>query len=223
MLLSLYASLRWWGKRHYALKMGIFAVLISVLSTVLAATWLSFVYGPASALSFPFYGYSDEVSLPQFAGKSGYPWIGYYQIRFLTGEIYQVFPIGYRVFQVTFLSIELGRSSYYNLSGHFYGTIIPFLFFMSVNLAGALIGILVNKASIGDKWKLEKPSLFGGLALGLIILGTGMWLGFLQVVRTVNSHSRIEHPYYIDAIVFVTFGIAWLIIMAGEIFAYFNR
>lgn len=138
MLLSLYASLRWVSKKHYVLKMGIFAVLVSLLSTFFVANWFSFIYGPLSALSFPFYGYSDEVALPQLTGENHGPWVNYYQIRFLTKEFYQVFPIDYNIYQVTFLSMEVGRSSYSDYSGHFYGLILPFLFFMSVNLTGAL-------------------------------------------------------------------------------------
>jgi hypothetical protein len=93
---------------------------------------------------------------------------------------------------------------------------------MSVNLTGALVGILVNKANSGDRWKLKRASLFGGLALGLAILGAGIWLFNQQIIRTANSHSWVEHPYFIDAYAFIPFGITWLIIMAGEIFAYFN-
>ncbi len=120
-------------------------------------------------------------------------------------------------------SSNLSGNFFSTVLSHSYGLLVPFSVFTLVNLGGALIGILVNRVNPEDKWKLKGKALFVGLALGLIFVGIGIWLGFLQVIRTTNGYSWVDHPYFIDAYAFVAFGITWLFIIAGEIYAYLHR
>lgn len=72
MSLSIYASYRWAKSKHYLIKMAVFVVLASLLST------FSFNF---LVLSFPFYSDSSYPSDP--------PWLQYYNVHLvILGVIY---------------------------------------------------------------------------------------------------------------------------------------
>lgn len=237
MLLSLYASFRWAGTYHYVLKMGVLVILLSLFSSFIVWYVLSPIFPVLLALhflSFPFYALWEEsrIILPppyEYSQR-----LTGFEIHFLTNVIFSLVPqgpvvrliggvegevnvVGYRVI---FLTMEVGSIP----SGIIYPLTVLFLFFMLVNIVGALLGYIIWRIyrmhKIG-KFRWESIGFFGRVALGIAILIMGIWfLTFGEVVRTspvdAYYYDYNPYPYLFDGFAFVVFSIIWLIINVAE-------
>lgn len=192
--------------------------LIIVMS-FLSAFWLP--------LSFPFYiNWEDHrlrLSEPyEFSQK--YLWFG--EIRFFANSIFELVPQGpvehaigggegwvrvthYRVF---LLKTDIGSIPV----GWEFGAL--FLLFVSINVIGVLLGLLTSNAVTIRQRRGVSMRLWLCVALGIAVLGTGMWLSSGAVVLTGPSNiyyfSYNRFVYIYDGIVFISFGIVWLLIIS---------
>jgi len=213
MLLSLLASYKWFGKRSYILKLGIVIASASLFSAVFAQNSFSFVLGPLPLLSFPFYGFHDEVFGFPAPGEEG-RWTRYYEIHCLAIPIYSVFPAGWRVYQVSFLSTDLGRFSTWppTFLTDFYLDCLPFLFFLFVNFVGGVCGFLLARQRKEKKMEAEKQHISGftwQLILGIITIVTGLGLFKLGVDGLASGGYR----WIIDGSAFLMFGATWIFVI----------
>jgi len=229
MLLSLYASFRWARTEGFFLKIGTFIFLASLLSTVVGSSLLALLFGPLPLLSFPFYQLSGERRIILPAPYNYSQRIPSYEIRFLTMEILSLVPqdpvdgsfnggwVMVQGYRVVFWGSEVGSLPV----GSEYRSTLFFLFFVLVNVLGALLGFLISRAQIFQSKKWMAIGSIGRVLLGVVILGVGLWFSTLgEVVRTgpptgyFYSYDPLRHLG--DAFVFALFGITWLAIIVGE-------
>jgi len=215
MFFSFYASFRWARKEKYLRRLTALIIVMSFLSAF---------FGP---LSFPFYSnwqfHRLRLSEPyEFSQK--YLWFG--EIRFFANSIFELVPQGsveqaigggegwvrvthYRMF---LLKTDIGSIPV----GLEFGML--FLLFVSINIMGAFLGLLISK--VGTIRQPEGVSMRFWLcvALGIAVLGTGMWLSSGAVVSTGPSStyyvSYSPFVYIYDSFVFISFGIAWLLVIS---------
>jgi len=236
MLLSFYASFRWARSEHYVLKMTVFIIVASFFSAVIGSSFAWILFGPLPFLSFPFYAIRDEMHGSPVPPEGWSFWIPTYRIRFLTAEVsslkahdfvehvggsgwsYQL--LGYNV---TFVNMEIGYIDKESLGS--YPLTFPFLFFLLVNVAGALLGFWISKIHMFQKseWEWTSMGFLSRVALGLVLIGVGIWLSTFGVATTVRIPpwtgdyvTTTIYPYQEDALVFVIFGITWLAIILLE-------
>ena len=221
MLLSLYASFRWAGTDYYVLKMASLIILVSFFSASVGVGIGSFLFGPLPVLSFPFYAIQDEMHGAPVPSEGYSYWIPTYRIHFLTAEIsnlkandsagmwtYQLF--GYHV---TFLNMKIWYIDQQSLGS--YRFTFPFLFFILVNIAGAILGYGINKLRTIQKIERDSMGLLVRVALGVAILTVGTGLSAI-VVRTGPAVGDYYYPFGVDGSVFTIFGITWLAIAIAE-------
>jgi len=233
MLISFYASFRWAGRKNYVLKMTILTILISLASAVIGLSLISLFFGPFPLLSFPFYAvWSETMGPPLPPDGYGY-WLDNYQIRFLTQDIYSVNPVNYEVYRISFLTQAVGsmpRADFVflpQLNRYFTNLFLftlPFLFFVTVNALGALLGIWASRIPMFQKREVQLLSLFTRLGLGFILIGVGTWLYSLRVVTMVRNPPWTGElvavtlfPYGADGVAFFIFGVTWLAMVTLEI------
>jgi len=91
----------------------------------------------------------------------------------------------------------------------------PFILFMLVNIAGAALGYLINKAHIFPEsysWR----GLLLLIALGVITIGVGVWLYNLSPSWSELRREYI-YPYRdYDAWRFWTYGFTWIAMVVGD-------
>jgi hypothetical protein len=220
MFFSFYASFRWARNEKYLRRLTALILVISFLST--------FFLLP---LSFPFYSNWEvhrlRLSEPyEFSQK--YLWSG--EIRFFANSIFELVPQGpvehaigsgegwVRVTHYRMFLLKMGIGSI--PVGWELGML--FLLFVSVNIMGALLGLLTS--NVGTiRQRARQPTgvsmrFWLCVALGIAVLGTGMWLSSGAVVSTGPSSiyyfSYNRFVYIYDGFVFISFGIAWLLVIS---------
>jgi len=219
MLFSIYASFRWARTRRYILKIGVFVVALSLLSA-LALGPLVMLFGPLPFLSFPFYGWwtQGRLSLPQPYNYSDR--IGCYEAFFLTVFIFQLVPQGSRIgsdyfgdgrgiqvvsYRVVLLDTEMGTIR----PDFTYAWSMVFLFFLLINVIGAVLGFGIRKIQILQKTKWGQFGFLSRVALAIVVLSAGIWLPSTNALHT--SKYYVDYSGYDgDALAFVMFGIVWL-------------
>lgn len=242
MFFSLYASFRWAGTENYVLKIAVFAIIASLLSaqvvTILFGVlgldllaFLSMLLGGVLNPSFPFsYNIWNEGRILLPSPYNGSQWIRTYEIRVPAISVLQLVPqgsierslnggwgwvrvLGYRV---VFLEMEIG-----SIPPDFtYAIGTLFLFFMLVNVTGALLGFLMSKLPMDKMPILNRNEwasigLFGRVLFGAAFLVAGIWFSTIGKVILTGPVSRYYCSYdpnlYVgDAYACAIFGIVWL-------------
>lgn len=238
MLLSMNASYHWAkiNKKAYLLRMTVFIILVSFLSAFLAS-W-GILYGFVTpALSFPFYAFYGEMHGSPIPPLGYSDWIPTYSIHFLTMEISSLKPqdsveyvenFGWRYqllgYHVIFLNMEIGVIVVKYLM--FYALTFPLLFFIVVNIVGAILGYKMSEMHRIQEWGTNKRWNSLGLILGFVFLGIGFWLSNIGVVKTgrnppwgeyYNEYAVTLYPYRGGGIIFFLFGIIVLGIVIGRL------
>lgn len=139
MLLSLYLLYRFarsgrsWG---YVFDIGLFVVLISLVSVFFPVTWFLFVLG---FFSFPFYFWVGELAAPAWLGSdlvSRYPWLHYHSVRFLVFDL-NLTPDW---------ELSGGQITEYNLwSNYNNALVVAFSVFLLVNVFGGVLGFMIGR------------------------------------------------------------------------------
>jgi len=212
MFFSFYASFRWARKDKYLRKLTVLMLVMSFLS----ALWFP--------LSFPFYSKWDyhrlKLSEPyQFSQKYVYT----YEIRFFANSVFELVPQGPVLYaigggegwvRVTHYLVLLLRMDVGSIPTGL-EFLMLFLFFFSTNIAGALLGRLASKERTAPKLKGVPIRFLLCVALGIVVLGIGMWLcsGAIVIASPSNPYYFSYDPfvYIYDGVIFFSFGIAWLL------------
>lgn len=215
MFFSAYASFRWARKKKY---------LRRLTALIIVTSFLSAFSGP---FSFPFYSnwqlHRLRLSEPyEFSQK--YLWFG--EIRFFANSIFELVPQGpvehdigggegwvrvthYRMF---LLKTDIGSIPV----GLEFGLL--FLLFVMINIMGALLGLLIGKVRTIRQPEGVSTGFWLCVALGIAVLGTGMWLSSGTVISTgpASAYYVSTDPfvYIYDSFVFISFGIAWLLVIS---------
>lgn len=237
MLLSLYASFRWVGSKNYLLKISLFIVVASFfsagfgvfvgslfLSLFLPLLFLHFI------LSFPFYMVFTERRIalaPPFVYSQR---VSVWEIRFLMMKILQVVPhgpvvssgidemglvqeVGYRVI---LFSTEIG-SIPFNIV---YVLSLFFLFFVLVNIAGALAGYCMSKVKKIKELEGKPVGRWVRIAFGIALLAVGIMLSTMAPLiggpESSYYHSYDPNYYRFQGFPFIVNGILWLVIFIAE-------
>lgn len=159
MLLSLYASYHWANisKNTYVLRMTVFVILVSFISAYAPLPWggilLTFPLLVSPVLSFPLYGYVDEVLVGNlFEGA----WVSFRGIRFLTIDMYYA------------------RMNWALTSMQF---IITFSFFLFINFVGVIFGYEISRIRRICEWGTRREWNVLGVILWGVFMAIGLWLG----------------------------------------------
>ncbi len=246
MFFSWYASFRWAGTEQYVLKIAVFTIVASLLSAqvftllfgmlgfdtfAILFWWL----GGLASLSFPFYYIWGESRIPLPSPHIYSQWIPTYEIRVPPISVLQLVPQGLveralngeglvnvLSYRVVFLEMEIG--SVPSDAAYVIGTV--FLFFMVVNVVGALLGFAMSKIPMDklpkiDRIKWDSIGLFLRVLFGAIFVAVGLWFSTIGKVFLTGPVSGYYHSYnpnlYIaDAFVCLVFGIVWLAIVVAE-------
>jgi len=127
-----------------------------------------------------------------------------------------------RGYYVVFMNMEIGYIDEQSLSS--YRLTFPFLFFTLVNIVGAVLGYMISKVRIIQKIEGSSIGSLERIALGIVILGAGIFLGNLGIATTIRNpvwtgdyYNITVYPYQADAGAFVAFGVTWLVIAIVEI------
>jgi len=155
MFLSLYLMYRFarsgrsWS---YLFDVGLFVILISLVSVVFPVTmWVVFTF-PVSLLSFPFYFWVGELQAPPEM-RDTFPWVYYRSVRFLTVDL-NLTPD----WQLSGGQLVSRGELYYNDS-----FIVAFSILLLANILGGVIGYLV-----GRRYELRVGSEDRWIAVGVV-------------------------------------------------------
>lgn len=227
MLLSLYASFRLSGEKHYFIKICVLILLLSFFSTIADPYFLGalpgFLFWFFHLLSFPFYSWFAERRVPLAPPYTYSQRILTHDIRFLSKEILWLIPQGpvtasgdagyvnIASFRVILFSMEIG--SVPPDLPHVFTAL--FLFLVLVNAVGALLGYQLSKVKRIKELEFVESDFLIATLIGVFILGAGILLASIEPITGPTS------PYYYDydpyenrgqGIAFVIFGAIWLAI-----------
>jgi len=232
----MYASYHWGkiSKKHYVVRMTVFIVLVSLISAYFIGLLGIFFGFVSPVLSFPFYGLATEVQGSPIPPEGYSYWIMTYRIHFLATEIYSLKPHDlveqvdgwkHRVLgdHIVFLNMEVGYVSSQFVGDYFRR--FSFLFFLLVNIMGALLGYALNRTHRIREWVASQRWGLIGLILGFAFLGLGLWSSNIGVMVTSRNppwgdvyveYTETLHPYSEDGFHFFLFGILVLAIVVGR-------
>lgn len=245
MFFSLYASFRWAGTENYALKIVAFTIVASLISAQVATTFFAMLSWDTLAIlslmlgglnpSFPFYAHvfgESRLALPPPNDFS--QWIRTYEIRVPAMAVFQLVPRGpversngeswvnVLNYRAVLLNMEIGSIPPDGPSA--IGTL--FLFFLLVNVMGALLGFSMSKLQLDklpilNRIELDSIGLIGRVLFGAVFLTAGLWfttIGQVIITGPVSRYYYSYNPYlYVgDAYACVIFGIIWLAIVVAE-------
>jgi len=169
MFLSMYLMYRFarsgrsWS---YLFDVGLFVVLISLISTVFPVTMFVLFTFPVSFLSFPFYFWVGELQAPA-ALRDTYPWLYYRSVRFLTVDL-NLTPD----WQLSGAQLVSHGELYYNNA-----FVVAFSMLLLANVLGGVIGYLVGRRYQLRVWSEERWVVVGVVSAVLafvsgIVVGT---------------------------------------------------
>lgn len=245
MFLSLYMSFRWEARENYILKITVFTIIASLISAQVGTTFFAMLGWDDLAIlsimlsvlnpSFPFLS-CDVFSESRLALPPPYNFsqrIRNFQIRLPAMSVLQLVPQGpversngedwvnVLSYRLVFLETEIG--SVPPDAPSVIGTL--FLFFLLVNVIGALLGFVLSrlpteKVPILNRVR-DTMSLFLRALFGAVFLVVGIWfstIGKVILNSPVSRYYSSYNPYlYVgDAYACVVFGIIWLAIVVVE-------
>jgi hypothetical protein len=167
MLLSMYLLYRFARSGEswtYVFDVGLFVVLISLLSALVPVSEFFFFSFPVSFLSFPFYFWTGDLAAPA-ALRGSFPWLPYHSIRFLTFDL-NLTP--------DYAVIGGGITT----DSQFYGSGVAFAFWVLflVNVLGGVVGYVVGRRFSFPAWSEGRCLIVGIVSVvvsfvGAVVLG----------------------------------------------------
>lgn len=161
MLLSMYLLYRFARSGEswtYVFDVGLFVVLISLLSALVPVSEFFIFSFPVSFLSFPFYFWTGDLAAPA-ALRNSYPWLPYHSLRFLT--------------------VDLNLTPDYAFSGggidtgpQFYTGAVVFAFWvlLLVNVLGGVVGYVVGRRFSFPAWSEGRCLVVGFVSVVVAIV-----------------------------------------------------
>ncbi len=192
MLLSMYASYHWAGKKNCVRNLGL-VILLMLFSCAFLPLGITIMLSfPVTLLSFPFYSYVSRIYF------EGHGWVDFVRIRLLSIDL------------TAHLPADSPRS-------HLLSTLSAFPLFLCVNVIGAVLGYRASRTCRIREWGNSRTWSLIGFVFGFALVGVGYWLSVPLVESGEVIYGFGRGPHGIEGVATFFFGIIVLAIVIGKI------